>query len=104
MALNIDKELTVREYALRENSAFHAPYIPEFDFYYAVKNGDIEKVSRLCAEDFDKKGGFGKLCEDKLQNLKYHFAITAAMVARYAPLHVRYPVCTVICAWTIPSE
>jgi YesN/AraC family two-component response regulator len=83
MALNIDKELTVREYALRENSDYHAPYIPEFDFYYAVKNGEVEKVSKLCAEDFDKKGGFGKLCEDKLQNLKYHFAITAAMVARY---------------------
>lgn len=83
ISINIDRELTVREYALRENSDQHAPYVPEFDFYYAVKNGEVEKVSELCAVDFDKKGGFGKLCEDSLQNLKYHFAITAAMLARY---------------------
>ena len=64
-------------------SANKAPYVPEFDFYYAVKNGDIVKVSQLCSVDFAKKDGLGKLCEDKLQNLKYHFAITAAMLARY---------------------
>ncbi len=83
MAINIDKELSVREYALRENLTYHAPYVPEFDFYYAVKSGDVAKVSSLCSVDFAKKGGFGKLCEDSLQNLKYHFAITAAMLARY---------------------
>lgn len=68
---------------MRENSSYHAPYVPEFDFYYAVKNGDIVKVSQLCSVDFAKKDGLGKLCEDSLQNLKYHFAITAAMLARY---------------------
>ncbi len=83
MSINIDREMSVQEYAMRENSNFHAPYVPEFDFYYAVKNGDIVKVSQLCSVDFAKKDGLGKLCEDKLQNLKYHFAITAAMLARY---------------------
>lgn len=83
MSLNIDKELSVREYALRENSSFHAPYVPEFDFYYAVKSGDVAKVASLCSVDFASKSGFGKLCEDSLQSLKYHFAITAAMLARY---------------------
>ena len=68
---------------MRENSSYHAPYVPEFDFYYAVKNGDVVKVSQLCSVDFAKKDGLGKLCEDSLQNLKYHFAITAAMLARY---------------------
>ena len=75
--------MSVREYAMRENSSYHAPYVPEFDFYYAVKNGDVVKVSQLCSVDFAKKDGLGKLCEDSLQNLKYHFAITAAMLARY---------------------
>lgn len=83
MSINIDREMSVREYAMRENSSYHAPYVPEFDFYYAVKNGDIVKVSQLCSVDFAKKDGLGKLCEDSLQNLKYHFAITAAMLARY---------------------
>lgn len=83
MSINIDREMSVREYAMRENSSYHAPYVPEFDFYYAVKNGDVVKVSQLCSVDFAKKDGLGKLCEDSLQNLKYHFAITAAMLARY---------------------
>ena len=83
MGVNIDRELTVREYALRENSEYHAPYVPEFDFYHAVRSGDVEKVSAPCAVDLDKKSGLGKLCEDSLQNLKYHFVITAAMLARY---------------------
>ena len=83
MSINIDRELSVREYALRENADFHAPYVPEFDFYFAVKNGDVAKVSSLCSVDFAKKSGFGKLCDDSLQNLKYHFVITAAMLARY---------------------
>lgn len=83
MSINIDKEMSVREFALRENESAHAPYVPEFDFYYAVKSGDVAKVSALCSVDFAKKDGLGKLCEDRLQNLKYHFAITAAMLARY---------------------
>ena len=83
MSINIDREMSVREFALRENESAHAPYVPEFDFYYAVKSGDVAKVSALCSVDFAKKDGLGKLCEDKLQNLKYHFAITAAMLARY---------------------
>ena len=48
MSLNIDKELSVREYALRENSSFHAPYVPEFDFYYAVKAVTLQRWLR-CA-------------------------------------------------------
>ena len=67
MSINIDRELSVREYALRENADFHAPYVPEFDFYFAVKNGDVAKVSSLCSVDFAKKSGFGKLCDDSLQ-------------------------------------
>ena len=83
MSINIDKELSVREYALRENADFHAPYVPEFDFYFAVKNGDVAKVSSLCSVDFAKKSGFGKLCDDSLQNLKYHFTVSAALIARF---------------------
>lgn len=69
---------------LRESSELHAPYSPEFDFYFAVKSGDVEKVAELCKTDFTEKSGFGKLSEDPLQSMRYHFAITAAMLARYA--------------------
>ena len=35
------------------------------------------------AEPFHQKEGFGTLSQDPLQNLKYHFTITVALVARY---------------------
>ncbi len=81
--MSLNKEITLKEMLLRETAELHAPYTPEFDFYYAVKNGDVEKVTELCKTEFTEKGGFGKLSEDPLQSMKYHFAITAAMLARY---------------------
>ncbi len=77
------KELCYREFILRENHAFHAPYNQEFDFYFSVKNGDISRVSQLCRDEFSNKKGLGKLSDDPLQNMKYHFVVTAALIARY---------------------
>lgn len=62
----------------------HAPYGPEFEFYAAVKAGDAATVRRLLtAEPFGEKAGLGKLSDNSLQNMKYHFAIKAALIARY---------------------
>lgn len=79
-----NKEITIKEMLFRETAELHAPYSPEFDFYFAVKSGDVEKVTELCKTDFTEKSGFGKLSDDPLQSMRYHFAITAAMLARYA--------------------
>lgn len=68
---------------MRENETFHAPYSPEFEFYIAIKSGDLEKVLQLCKSDFSNKIGFGRLSENLIQSLKYHFAITTALVSRY---------------------
>lgn len=68
---------------MRENEIFHAPYGPEFEFYLAVKNGEVDKVSGLCKSEFSEKNGFGKLSENPLQNIKYHFVVTAALISRY---------------------
>ncbi|NLO41105.1 MAG: hypothetical protein GX115_16760 [Ruminiclostridium sp.] len=81
--MNIDKELSYREYIMRENNAFHAPYYPEFAFYIAVKNGEVDQVSQLCRNAFSDKSGFGKLSDNPLQNMKYHFVVTAALIARH---------------------
>lgn len=37
----------------------------------------------MCHESFQEKKGLGVLSDSPLQNLKYHFTITAAMLARY---------------------
>ena len=81
--MNTDKELSYREFILRENHAFHAPFNPEFAFYIAVKNGEVDKVSQLCKDEFSNKNGLGKLSDNPLQNMKYHMVVTTALIARY---------------------
>lgn len=80
---NIDKELFYKEFVRRENNILRAPYNPELEFYSVIKTGDVEKTRQLCRESLLDKPGLGTLSEDYLQNIKYHFAITAALVARY---------------------
>jgi len=81
--MEIKKDLIYHEYLQRENDFTRAAYQPEFDFYNAVKQGDVARVTRLCENAFINKEGFGTLSKNALQSFKYHFAITAAMVARY---------------------
>ncbi|MBP7177111.1 MAG: AraC family transcriptional regulator [Thermoclostridium sp.] len=81
--MNTNRELSYREFIMRENDAFHAPYDSEFAFYIAVKNGEVNKVLQMCGNEFSDKGGFGKLSDNPLQNMKYHFVVTAALIARH---------------------
>lgn len=77
-----NKEISIVKYLPREPESVHAPYMPEMDFYSAVKAGNIKKVKQLCEEPFHTKKGLGVLSEDSLRNMKYHFAISAALIAR----------------------
>ncbi|SEG11551.1 AraC-type DNA-binding protein [Eubacterium ruminantium] len=79
---DIEKELSYREYILREEYLIHAPFDPEMEFYNAVKSGDRKKVESFLTEPFCKKEGLGSLSDNPLQNFKYHFAITAAILTR----------------------
>lgn len=75
--------ISYREYLHREYNIIHAPLEPELDFYNSIKNGDMKKIKKLCEEEsFIEKEGLGILSKDKLQNMKYHFVISAAMIAR----------------------
>lgn len=81
--MNIKKEIFYKEYTRRENEVLRAPYNPELEFYSVIKLGDVEKTRELCKEPLHTKEGIGILSEDPLQNMKYHFTITTAIVARY---------------------
>ncbi len=81
--MNIDKDLSYKEYVHRENISLRAAFLPELEFYAYIKAGDLEKVNELCEESFIGKEGLGVLSFNPLQNLRYHFAITAAMIARF---------------------
>lgn len=77
------EELFYQEYVQRENEILHAPYLPEMEFYFVIQSGNIPKIKELCQQKLDQKEGLGVLSKNSLQNMKYHFVITTAMVARY---------------------
>lgn len=79
---SIEKELAYREYVMREEYEFHAPFHSEMEFYDLVRAGDEKRIEKLLKEDFCDKKGLGVLSGSKLQNFKYHFVITAAMLSR----------------------
>lgn len=81
--MDLNRELFYREFVHRESNILRAPYDPEVEFYSVIKAGDIKKTQELCRQSLLEKPGLGTLSEDPLQNLKYHFVITAALVARY---------------------
>jgi AraC-like DNA-binding protein len=81
--MNIRQELFYKEFVLRESNILRAPYNPELEFYSVIKSGNVNKTRELCRESLLDKPGLGVLSEDYLQNIKYHFVITVALVARY---------------------
>ena len=81
--MNIKNNLLYREFVQRESTRVRAPYTPELEFYNSIKSGDTKKLKQLFKENLSDKSGLGMLSENDLQNLKYHFVITAALIARY---------------------
>lgn len=77
-----NKNLFYKEFLDRENFFLRASFVPESEFYSAIKSGNVRQVRKLCEEPLDKKTGLGVLSKNPVRNLKYHFVITAAMVAR----------------------
>jgi hypothetical protein len=81
--MDYDKEWNHTEFSQREEAVSHRPLEDELQFYNAVKNGDIDYVTNNCMNHvFLNLQGMGILSENPLQNLKYHFVITTAMITR----------------------
>lgn len=76
-----EKEFTYKAFMNREYAFKHSPFEKEFEFYDCVKNGDTERVKKLMTPL--GAGGSGKLSEDSLRNLKYHFIVTIALITRF---------------------
>lgn len=78
-----NKELAYKKFMNCEEELERIPYEQELEFYDAIKSGHINKVDLLCQETLADKTGLGKLSHDELQNLKYHFVISVALITRY---------------------
>ena len=81
--MDIKREQFYRDYVTREENFLRAPYNPEIEFYNTIKSGEINRIKELLEEPLMDKPGLGRLSENPLQNLKYHFVVTTALAARY---------------------
>ncbi|MBQ2605240.1 MAG: AraC family transcriptional regulator [Clostridiales bacterium] len=77
-----EKRHFYRDYITRNEDFRRAPYNPELEFYSAIKTGDITSLRKFLVQPLHEKEGMGKLSDDPLRNMKYHFTVTAALAAR----------------------
>ncbi len=79
-----NQNLLYKQYVRREEQTFHEPMDDEQVFYSAVRSGNTALINELLQEhNLSKKKALGTLSDSPLQNKKYHFAISAALVARH---------------------
>ena len=67
----------------REPTSHREPGV-EFLFYRSVAAGMIDEVQENCSRGaFENMEGVGKLSDNPVTNLRYHFVVTAAMLTRF---------------------
>jgi len=82
--MDLTREWHRSEFISHEDIMGHRILENELDFYDAIVTGNLEYVEKNCSENtFSNPEGMGKLSEDPLRNLKYHFVVTTAMITRY---------------------
>jgi len=83
-SIDLTKDWLAIEFVNQEMINRHRKIEMEFNFYNAIAQGDLEAVKENCRDKmFVNPDGVGKLSNNPLQNLKYHFVITAAMIVRF---------------------
>ncbi len=82
--MDLSKDWYRSEFVSHEMLEGHRKMENELDFYTAIADGNIEVVQANCNEQaFMNPEGMGKLSENPLQNIRYHFVVTMAMITRY---------------------
>lgn len=82
--MNLSKEWYRSEFVNHEMLESHRVIETELNFYDAIANGNIEFVREdIKTSNFTNPEGMGKLSDNKLQNIRYHFVVTTAMITRY---------------------
>lgn len=82
--MDLSKEWYRSEFINHEMPEKHRVIENEFNFYDAIVAGNLEYLEDNCKNNtFTNPEGMGKLSESPLQNLRYHFVVTAAMITRY---------------------
>ncbi len=81
--MNTNRDLNYRLYIHKTYGFTRSPFYEEFRRYDAVRQGDIGQIEKGFAgnlEDF--LSGTGRLSEDPVKNLRYHFIVAVALISR----------------------
>lgn len=76
-----DNSLVSHFFSHREENFQYAPFDREMAFYESICLGNMEFVKMFVKPLFCE--GCGTLSRDPLQNMKYHFTISTALIARF---------------------
>lgn len=67
-----------------EQGIFHRKLSEEYLFYKAVAEGNLSVIEKnLRQNKFIESKGVGKLSNNPIVNIKYHFVVTTAMITRF---------------------
>lgn len=81
MSDNRENNVISHFFSHREENFEYAPFDREMAFYESICSGNMELVKMFSEPLFCE--GCGTLSRDPLQNMKYHFTISTAMIARF---------------------
>ncbi|MBQ0028085.1 MAG: helix-turn-helix transcriptional regulator [Lachnospiraceae bacterium] len=82
--MDVSKEWYRSEFIQQELMDAHRDMESELPFYAAIAEGNVEYVEKNCLEKaFVNPEGMGKLSENPIQNIRYHFVVTTALIVRY---------------------
>lgn len=80
MAQKGANDILAHFFAHREENFEYASFDREMAFYESISAGNIESVRRYAEPLFCD--GCGTLSKDPMRNIKYHFTVSAALIAR----------------------
>lgn len=85
--MDISKEWYKSEFINHELLSPHTPIEEEFNEYIAVAEGNLDYVKNQDYDSFLNPEGKGKLSENELQNIRYHFVVATALITRYCAMN-----------------
>lgn len=81
--MNTNRDLNYRLYVQKNAGFTRTPFHSEFEKYMVIRSGNAEQVRKnfaLIKKDF--LAGKGKLSDDPVRNVMYHFVVSAALTSR----------------------
>lgn len=84
--MSMNKELNAKLFERREEQLSHVEYDHEYKYYDNITMGNVEEVQKVLANPKNitmyEAPEYGKLSKDFLRNMRYHFVVSTALIAR----------------------